>query len=195
MKTAIVLLYGLFDIEREQYARYLDKVGGDIRKKNINKVILCGGFTDPHRPNLSEAATVHTYLREKLEDKEVILEEKSINTNQNLEFAAQSVSSNEDIIVYCDLARKAKVIWIALHFLLQVEKREIYRLMLAFAEHKDIYKDFVHASLTVKGVEYSKTKEELIAQTHASIIDVLALYDTAMENMDIEQRKKDFGLA
>lgn len=198
MNTSIILLYGLLNPARKDIARYhqyLQRASEDINKTDAEKLILCGGFTDPKNPHLSEASTVQEYLKDKLTLQNIVLEDQSITTNQNLEFAATLVNGKEDsITVYCDLARQAKVTWAALHFLLKVEPREIYTIVLEFATDRDPYKNFHYNNLTIKGIEYSQNKEEILGQTHASIIDVMALFDTEMEKMELEQRKKDFGI-
>lgn len=194
MKTAIVLLYGQYTPDRTDYAHYLDEVADDILTVNVDRVILCGGYTNPAEPSISEAATAKEYLADKLQGREVTLEDRSITTNQNLEFAATKITTADKLIVYCDTARKAKVIWLALHFLLHADPRQIYRAMLEFSHQRKPAADFVYENLTVKGRGYSKTETEILGQTYAGILDVMALSDPAMNTMDLDQRKQDFGL-
>ena len=196
MKVGIVLLYGLFSKERADYKGYLDFIAKEVSNKKLDKVILCGGFTDPNRPKESEAFTAEKYLLSvNPEYGGFVLEDKSITTNQNLEFAETKLTESDEIIVYCDLVRLAKVIWIAAHYLLSVPQKEIYKELLTFAYKKDLYRNFVYKNLTVVGYDFpGKSKEEMIGQTFASLIDVMALYDEELEKMDVDARKKDFKL-
>lgn len=196
MKTAVVLLYSLYSPKRIDYQQYLDFINDEIQHKNIEKVILCGGFTNPQRPKDSEAGTARQYLSSVNKTfKNFILEERSINTNQNLEFAKSQISESDELLVYCDLIRKAKIIWIALHYLLNSSQKEILIAFMNFIKDKDIYKDFHYKNLTIIGFDFpGKSKEETIGQTYATILDVLSLYDEEAQKEDIKQRKKDFGL-
>lgn len=196
MTTGIILLYGLFSPKRKDYRSYLDFVAKEISKRKLKKVILCGGYTNPKQPKLSEASTSKEYLLTVNKSfNNYVFEDKSINTNENIKYASRKIKSEDYIFLYCDLSRKAKVIWIALHCFAKLPPREIYRTILFFTGSKDIYKNFKYKNLEVVGFDFpGKSKEELIGQTYASLFDVFALYDKELEEMDIEQRKKDFGL-
>lgn len=196
MKTAVVLLYGLYSPERKDYQAYLDSIAQEIKANNFEQVVLCGGFTNPKRPHESEASTVHDYLLSVNPSfTNFVLEDQSVTTNQNLEFAANRVTKNDQIVVYCDLCRQAKVIWIACHFLLGLSQTQIYQLLIDFAYQKDVYKNFCQQNLTVKGFDFvGRTKEELIGQIYASILDVIATTNPELERVDVAYRKKDFGL-
>lgn len=196
MKTAVVLLYGLYSNEREDYRSYFDFLISEIKKELIEKVILCGGYTNPKFPHKSEASTAKDYLVSTYpEFTNYKLEEKSINTNQNLEFARESLDEKDEIIVYCDLIRKAKVIWISMHFLLHADMNTISEAFMDFVKDRDFYKDFQYKNLRVIGYDFpGKSKDETIGQSYASVIDVLALYSEELNEMDVNQRKKDFGL-
>lgn len=196
MKVAIVLLYGIYSKGRDDYAVYLDFVSEEIGNRSFDKVILCGGYTDPNRPGESAAGTAREYLR-KLNPSfdNYVMEDRSINTNQNLEYASQEIENSDTVIVYCDLIRQAKVIWIALHHLLSVPMSEILGAFMLFIKSKDVYKNFTYKNITIIGFDFKgKTREEMIGQTYATILDVLSLYSHDVEEADIEQRKLDFNL-
>lgn len=197
MKTGVVLLYALYGPERTDYKEYLDFIAEEIDKRGLERVILCGGFTDPKRPRDSEASTVQEYLLSVKPDfTNYTLEDKSITTNQNLEFAAQSLSKDDEIVVYGDLIRLAKIIWIAMHFLVGATRDEIYKAVFEFAHARDLYKDFEYKNLKVVAFDFpGKTKEETIGQSFATLLHVMALYDEEKNRMGVEQRKKDFGLS
>jgi len=194
VKTGIVLCYGRYSPEKTSYKAYLDFVSAEIGKRALERVIICGGFTDPRE---SEAATVRDYLLSvKPEFNLYILEEKSITTNQNLEFAAAELGPDDEIVVYGDLIRMAKIIWIAMHFLLKVPKDQIYKALHEFVYAKDLHREspgeFKYRNLTVVGFDFpGRTREETIRQTFATPLDVMALYDEDFARMDVAQRKKD----
>ncbi len=196
MDIAVVLLYGIFKPENSDYVGYLSFIGEEIKTHYFEKVILCGGITDPSKPDLSEAQSVVNYLREQNPDFEnYILEEKSINTNQNIEFASKSVSPSDKVTVYCDQTRLAKVIWMAMHFLSDSSQEEIYPAVFQFAYERNLQKPFIYKNLTVIGIEFpGRTKEEITGQTFATLLDVMAIDNEKFTEMDIEQRRKDFGL-
>ena|SRR3989304_6497992 len=197
MKTGIVLLYGLFTPKRKDYLDYLKFINQEIQTKKLDKVILCGGFTNPKKPKDSEASSAKKYLKEINPNfTNFLLEDKSVNTNQNLQFAAKNLDNTKEIIVYCDLTRLAKVIWIAMHFLLNEKKVLIYTELFKFIHQRNLYKPFVYKNLSFIGFDFpGKTKEEMIGQSFATLLDVMAIYNKDYNKMDIQQRKKDFGLS
>jgi len=193
-KTAIILLYGLYSPDRQAYTRYLENITDDIKKNDIARVILCGGFTDPKKPGVSEAGSVKAFLERAGFKKEIVLEDRSITTNQNLELAAQMIEPGEEVIVYGETARYAKIIWLSLHFLLGLRKQEIYKLVLDFYKGRELEADFKYSNLTVKNVGCGSQAEDVFGQTFASILDVLAVYDRELGDLDLESRKKELGL-
>jgi len=195
--VAIVLLYGLYSLERKDYQTYLDFIAKEIKTKKYDQVILCGGFTDPKRPTESEASTAKVYLLSQNPSfTSYVLEDQSVTTNQNLEFASRRINKGDKIIVYYDLCRKAKVIWISLHFLLDLKQEKIYQLLIDFAYQKNPHKDFICQNIKVMGFDFpNRSKEELMAQSTASILDVMATTNPKLEELDVTYRKKDFGLS
>jgi len=203
MKVGIVLCYGHFHSGRtdyQSYKQYLDFVAEEIGRRGLERVLLCGGFTVPERPKDSEASTCHRYLLSVKPDfTNYVLEDRSITTNQNLEFAAKEIKPRDEVVVYGDLIRSAKIIWIAMHFLLKVPRDEIYRALHEFAYAKDLHKElpgeFRYRNLTVVGFDWpGRTKEETIRQIFATLMDVMSLYEEEKGRMEIEQRKKDLRL-
>lgn len=199
MNIGVVLLYGLFDSGKNDYKSYLDFVAKEIIDKKLNKIIMCGGYTDPKNPNESEASSVVKYLKTIIPDfTDYILEDRSISTNQNLEFAAKYIVDIGDgvnnITVYCDSTRLAKVIWMSLHFLLNETQENIYQELFDFTHRREI-KTFVFKNLSVIGFNFpNKTKEEIIGQSFSTLLDVMAVYNEKYNQLNLEQRKKDFGL-
>jgi len=197
MKIGIVLLYGLYNPARSDYKAYLDFISQKILEEKLEELILCGGFTDPKQTDKSEASTAKEYLSFVTKNFDgYALEDRSLTTNQNLEFASEKINQNDELVVFCDLIRLAKVIWISQHFLLKESFENIYKSLFDFAHNKQLYKPFIHKNLKILAFDFpGKSKEETIAQSFAALIDVMALYDKEFDKMDLEQRKKDFGLS
>jgi hypothetical protein len=199
MKTGIVLGYGLFSPEKEDYRSYLDFVAQRIKGDNLDKIILCGGFTDPKQPDKSEAGTMGKYLRSLSPDTQYVLEERSINTNQNIEFASKEIGEDDEVFVYCDSIRIPKSAWIAAHFILGESQEKIAVRFLNYAKTGvksiDIKKPIEFGRLKIVGFDFSsKTKDAAISQTGASLVDVMSLYNEEIRKLDEEVRKEVFGL-
>lgn len=195
MKTAITLLYGLYTPERTDYKKYLDFLVEEINTNEYEKVILCGGVTFPHIENISEAESVKRYLEPKTKSTEYILEERSINTTQNIEFAKEYISKEDNITVCCDLIRLAKVSWLVSKVFLNQELEDIYKKIGMYLVDNDIYKSFVNENIVVKGFDFEdKGKEEIIKQIYATLLEIFALYDDDLTKLNIEARKEEFGL-
>lgn len=141
MNIGIALLYGLYNPTRTNYKGYLDFISKKTIEEKLDKLILCGGYTDPKQPTISEAGSVKKYINStNTEFDKFVLEESSTNTNP--------------------------------------------------------YKPFVYKNLKVLTYDFpNRTKEETIGQSFAALLDVMALYNPEFNKMDLEQRKKDFGLA
>jgi len=203
MKVGVVLCYGLYRLGRpdgSSYKKYLDFVSKEIDKRGLERVVICGGFTDPKRPHDSEAATCQKYLLSVKPDfSNYAIEDRSITTNQNLEFAAAELKPGDEIVVFGDLVRLAKIIWIAMHFLLKVPQDGIHKAVHEFAYSRDLHKvlpgEFKFRNLTVVGFDWpGRTKKETIRQTFFVLMDVMSLYDEEKDRMEIEQRKKYYRL-
>lgn len=173
MRVAVVLLYGLYlpgHKHLQEYRNYLDAVAKDIAVEKPDRILLCGGHTDPKHADASEASTVQAYLQKTYGFANIDLEDRSITTNQNLEFAAERFGKEEDFLVYCDTARKAKAIWMALHFLFHDEPVLIYQLLLNFLNDGDLHRPFSYEHLRVKGIPYSLSEEQFLVQTYSGIL-------------------------
>jgi len=195
MKTAIILLYGLYTPDRTDYKKYLDFLVEEINSLEYEKVILCGGVTFPQIEKISEAESVRRYLEPKTIQTEYILEEKSINTNQNIEYSKQYIDDNDDITVYCDLIRIPKVSWIVSKFILNQELEEIYKKISEHINHKDMYQPFTNENIKVKGYYFEdKNKDEITRQIYSTLLDTVALYREDLNIINTEARKEEFGL-
>lgn len=194
MHIGIVLGYGLFEEPNQEYKDYLDWISAEVKENNIQRIIICGGHTNKLKPDLSEAQTIQQYLINKLPTTQFLLEDKSLTTNQNLENAKSLIDPEAKLTIWCDQIRMAKVIWIALHFLLKLKKPQISRTIFEFIKDRKI-KSFIYQKLTVKGFDFpASDKEQAILQSFASILDVESLYDEELNEMLTAERKKNFGL-
>lgn len=195
MNIAIVLGYGLFEESNQEYKDYLDWIAKTVTDKKIEKLIICGGFTNPLHKDLSEAQSMGNYIKNLLPpDIKIVLEEKSITTPQNLEFAKEEIATEDSVLIFCDLARLAKVIWLSARILLAKTQTEVSHSVLNFYLDKKI-KPYVDWNLTVMPFDFpSRDKYQYFAQSFTSLLEVESLDDPTLEEKIIVQRKKDFGL-
>lgn len=95
---------------------YVKSVAPLIARENLDLVILSGGHTSP-RSNHSEAWTMAEQLRGILPQPELILEEHSMTTLENLVFARalaeRHVGIVERFVVFCDRVHRRKVATLA----------------------------------------------------------------------------------
>ena len=138
-KLSFVLIcnYGILDetIRREtewqglieyyqQINQYLDK--NDNKNKNT-ALVLCGGYTNPLKPNISEAESAKNYLKQhifppSLKHSNILTENTSQNSLENLVFGMLTLRSlikqeetnsisklNIEIIIFCDIPRTPKI--------------------------------------------------------------------------------------
>mgnify|MGYP001601676814 CR=1 FL=1 len=196
MKTAIVLGYGVFQETNTEYKEYLEWIAKDCQEQGIEKIIFTGGCSNNTLPGISEAKANLDYLQKIYPNMpQSVLEEKSITTAQNLQFSAQFIDPNLDvIIVYCDLYRTAKINWISLHYLLGLSRHDIAILLLEFVKVRKI-RHFTYKNLTVKGYDFpSRDKMIAFGQTYSSLIEVESLYDQDVDQKLNDQRKQEFGI-
>jgi hypothetical protein len=195
MKIGIVLGYGLFEETNQEYKDYLNWISKEIGDNQIEKVILCGGTTNQNKPGVSEAQTIHEYLSQiKPGFNNFVLEDHSLTTNQNLENAAKELQQEDQIFVWCDLIRLAKVIWLSLFFLLKIDRPSINRAIFEFIKERKI-KPFVYKNLVIKGFDFpSRDKYLATAQSFSTLLEIEAIFDPELDELILNQRKKDFGL-
>lgn len=109
-KTAVIICsYGLYDaeirtkIEMEGYDEYLFQCKDFILKnRNVDTVILTGGFTNSRKSNISEAQSVFVHMRKLLPKINILIEEQSVNSPQNVWEGLKRVGEDMDVIVICD---------------------------------------------------------------------------------------------
>ncbi len=123
MILTIILGYGIFFEQNSQYRKYLDQCVSVINETNTTHIITTGGCTNNEYPNLSEASTVAEYIKKHVPhlSENIFLEENSLTTLQNIEFAKDLISQKqilpEKIYITCDSIRASKVFYLALTIL------------------------------------------------------------------------------
>lgn len=195
MKIAIFLCYGLFEESNQEYKDYVDFAAKEIAEKKIDRLILCGGYTNPQK-NISESETVFNYLKLAHSPScQIVLETESLTTSQNLQFASRYFSHTADnITIYCDLYRMAKVIWLSAHFLLQKTRKEIINSILEYNLERKIT-PFSSWNLTVIPFDFpSRDKYQALGQSFSSLLEIEAIYDPNLDEEIVSHRKKEFGI-
>ncbi len=194
MKVGILLCYGQFQETNEEYRQYVDWVVNEARQNGIEKLIISGGHTNIRKPEVSEAETIKDYLALKSPDFPVVLENESLTTQQNIEFTAKMVTKEDEVTIYCDLIRLAKVIWFALSFFKEKDRRQIDGIIFNFGKDRKIQL-FKFENLTVKPFDFpGRTKYECVFQTFASLWEIDGIYDLSFGEKVLNERRKDLGL-
>lgn len=194
MNTGIVLGYGLFEESNQEYKDYLEWVNKQVVELGLDQVVLCGGFSSQQQPEISEAETMRQFLVKQRPDFNWILEEQSLTTPQNLKNSIQKIDTNDNIFVFGDLTRFAKIIWLSLAYILKLERSEIVDAFWEFGKDKKL-KPFVYKNLAVLPFDFpSRTKYSAIAQSFSTLLEVESIYDPELDQKIIIKRKSDFGV-
>lgn len=196
MKTAIVLGYGVFQETNAEYKEYLDWIAKDCQEQGIEKIIFTGGCSNNTLPGISEANANQEYLQKIYPNMpQSFLEDKSITTPQNIQFSLQYFKPDEDeITVYGDLYRSAKIIWLCLHYFLKLTKTDIAILLHDFAKAKQ-FVPFKIKNFVYKGFDFpSRDKKDILGQTYLSLSEVEGIYNQDIDQHITQYRKQEFGL-
>jgi hypothetical protein len=195
MKVALLLCYGLFETTNQEYKDYVDLAAREVTEKNIEKLIICGGYTNPQK-DISEAESVFNYLKSTYNlSCQIIQETKSLTTPQNLQFSAPNIDPIADtILIYCDLYRLAKVIWLSAHFFLGKSKEDISNALLDYRLERKIT-PFSKWNLTIIPFDFpSRDKYEAFGQSFSTLLEVEAIYDLNLDERIVDERRKKFGV-
>ncbi len=200
-KAIVVLGYGVFEKSNDNYKNYIDRALSFIKENNFNRIIICGGFTN-HNINISEAASIRDYIVEQDSSlsSQIILEDKSITTPQNLEFASKIISTTvKSIAVICDSIRAPKVYYLALrYFYPKITEEIIYRSLLSQSIEKkvDVTKDITleYDNLVIQGFNLSRSPKEIGDQIIATMEEVAAFNYSSVDKDILEYKKKLFKI-
>ena len=208
-KIAILIANGVFDASQESYKNYVDELVEFVNKNNVEKVILCGGYTDKNS-QLSEAASIKNYIEPKIsKNTKILLEEKSITAAQSIKFSKRLISlkPEDDVTVFCDSSIAIKVMWFVMHYWFKLKRKEIYEDALNFIKMHyskknkvvDVGKSILTPGVLYKNVEIhpcmvSTNLESALAQQIISLVDIGALYDKNLNEKFIEAVKERYDL-
>jgi len=130
-KVAIVCLYGVGDWDVDcdwNMLRYLAQVADTVQKLQIERIILCGGKTNPDR-SISEAEWVKDFFtKERLErmgQPEIVLEPTSLNTRENIAKARKHLSAVDEVFIFCEWTRRTRVYQTATEVLMYFSKLQV----------------------------------------------------------------------
>ncbi len=206
--TAVLLGYGLFDTSNETYRGYVDGFIDFANSGNVERVVLCGGRTDPRRPLVSEAASMRDYMSGRLRGSiELRLEEESLTTMQNIEGAKRFVDLEDEIFVFCASAKLPKVAWCAMHYWLGMGRAEIAGAFISyFREHDnnhitaEMAGEVLSRGMTVRNIRFVpyamwNDANSMLGNMATTLIEIEALYDRRLYDEAIGRARKKFGLA
>lgn len=208
-KYGVLLCYGIYHGGKTRYRNYLDSFARLVKRRGITSVVISGGYTDPARPDYSEADSIAKYLDGKLGDNVTVsLERRSINTPQNILYSRDIVtlSRGNDVLVFCDNIRQIKVLWYVLHYWFGLGRREICMFFVDYAKanyRRGLDTDGIGRELE-KGVKYRNVivmphrmhtdVRHATAQQIATLVQVESLYDSKLEKAAVEGVMEKFGM-
>ncbi|MGC8649233.1 MAG: ElyC/SanA/YdcF family protein [Candidatus Micrarchaeia archaeon] len=209
VKTAILIGNGIFDVNMENYKNYVDEFIDFVNKNNVEKVILCGGYTDKNS-TFSEASSIKPYVEQKLNrNVKILLEEKSITAAQSIKFSKKLVAlkPEDDVTVFCDSSITIKVMWFVMHYWFKLKRKDIYEDALNFIKMHyskknkvaDIGRSILTPGVLYKNVEIHPCSvttniESALAQQIISLVDIGALYDKKLNEKFIEAVRERYEL-
>ncbi|PIU73240.1 hypothetical protein COS78_03370 [Candidatus Shapirobacteria bacterium CG06_land_8_20_14_3_00_40_12] len=200
---SIILGYGVFVKPNPEYQLYLNQVKKVIQKNNPDTVIVTGGFTNPSIPHLSEASSISKYLFPQSDKSNIILEEKSFTTYQNLLFSKEIIGTQlktlDSILIIADSIRVPKVFFHALQILFGIDTKKSLTLLINESRTKnpDLLPDpisFSYQNLIVQGISLSRDPKQIAHQITDSIIESHYSEFPELHQDFIIWRKQKWGL-
>lgn len=206
-RYAILLGYGVFDPSNSLYKRYIRNFASFVNKNRISTVVLCGGRTNPKRPAESEAGSMADYLKPLLKSKvKVLLEDKSINTVQNIEFSKRFVDARKDrVTIFCDNIRTPKVMWFVMHFWFGMDKAQAEQYFVDlglkyYTKHlsteqigERISGGLDYKNVAIRTYRMRSRIEHAVSQQIATILEINSLYDKVLYRKLIRNMRVKFG--
>lgn len=169
--------------------------------------MLCGGRTDPKRPTVSEASSIYDYAKPLIKRQvEVLLEEESITSSQNIEMCGRLVDMQQPVAVFCGNFKLPKIIWYVLHYWFRMDRERIAETLLSYLRENDA----AHLTteqvgrLAAKGVTYRNVSfvpyrmcsdvDEMLGSMMSDLVGVEGLYDRRVYDAFLEHVRKKLGL-
>ncbi|MBP6989229.1 YdcF family protein [Candidatus Shapirobacteria bacterium] len=190
--TAIILGYGVLIKPNPNYEKYFLSALESIQSGNYQKIIFCGGCTNPNYPNLSEAQSIKKFFEEtNLSLPELITEDNSLTTAQNLEFFKKHVSEN--FTIFCDSVRVPKIFYLCLSLYYPNLTEEQKLVILAETGHQLNFAQSItmsYQNFQVTGIPLSDTMELAAHQIFSSMIEMHFEDYPNLHQRFIDYRKK-----
>lgn len=113
MKLGIVCGYG--NILDENLRIYINSVVDCAMQQNLSSLILSGGYT--YNDKISEARLMAQLVSDRTHTIHLVLEEKALTTLHNLLYSKEILQNLnepvEELYIFCDRIRFAKVYWLS----------------------------------------------------------------------------------
>lgn len=203
----IILGYGVFIQPNPNYQKYLDSVYRHFSKNHPDLLIICGGYSNKNYPDISESKSIATFYHHYYPNIKfpIILEEQSLTTAQNLQFALKLLKPNESLCVniICDSIRVPKVINLALkifdpiyHF--NLSEPQCLKILMKYYLQPDFNLlkkiHFSQSQLSITGIPLSKSAKLASSQILSSMLEMHYLDYPDLHQQFITWRKKQWGI-
>ena len=156
----------------------------------------------------SEAESIANYLKPLLkENKNIILENRSLTTLENIEFTRKFINLEDStIIVFCDNIRPQKVMWLILHIWFGLSRKKIEKYFTDYSIRyyithftdeglgKEMSKGFTYKNVIVKPYRMRTDIDDAISALIGDILEINSLYDTSIRAKFVKFIKIKLGL-
>ncbi|MEK7527560.1 MAG: ElyC/SanA/YdcF family protein [Patescibacteria group bacterium] len=206
--VGIILGYGVFIPPNPEYQSYLDQAKNLILEKGFDTTIITGSFTNPKYPHLSEASSIFDYFLSQSNKLNIILEDQSLTTYQNLLFSKDIISTRlktlDSVFIIADSIRVPKVFFHSLEifsplFLKAMTTEDRLRLLATESRLHDPDTlpnpiAFSFEKLTVQGISLSNDSKSIAHQIISSLIESHYLEYPSLHREFIAWRQKKWGI-
>ena len=207
MKTQMLLLcHGIYKGDRK-YRAYLNRAAAFAAKKGASRIIICGGRTVPGN-KISEAESAARYIRPRIKKAEIVTENASITTAQNILFARRHIDPKSRVYIYSDNIRYNKAFWFALYYWFGMKRPTAQRYFTElfsgyFSKGRGI--EWIAKTVEMKGYTYKNVTivpdpifhaDRLCAvhQQISTVLEINGIYDSRINSQTLSTVRKKFGL-
>ncbi len=208
MATSAVLLgYNLFDSGNVRYKGYVEGFAKFVCSNGIGRIVLCGGRTDAGRPSVSEAASIYKHIKPMLgAGVDVMLEEESLTSFQNIELSKGMVDLGGRIFLFCASIKLPKIIWYVMHYWLGMKRTEIVSAMLNYSRQYDsrhltteevgraLAKGLTYRNVTFMPYELFDVGESGLGNILSTLTGVEVLYNRKLYGEFLDHARRKRGL-